>query len=93
MSLFDQRPGAQMFSWDFLDFATARYVRLRLQGMHQTMGFAENSVLGDQHGGGGGAGSLVDKQSFYSLRHIRIAAMAECSGHASKTRHTMDQVS
>lgn len=84
MSLFENRPGARTWSWTFLDFVTARFVRLRLQGMHQTTGFAENSVLGDQ--------STLDRQSFYSLRHIRIAAMAECSGHASKTRHTMDQV-
>lgn len=84
LSLIKNRPGTN--SSELLDFTLARFVRIRLQGMHSALHeeTVENNVQW-----------LVDpeslaKQSFYSLRHIKIGARAVCSGHASKAQPSDD---
>lgn len=79
LSLFNGRPGANTSSPELLDFTLARYVRLRLQGMHATM-HTDNNVqwLLDV--------PALEKRSFYSLRYIKIGARLMCHGHAIGTR-------
>lgn len=78
VSLLKNRPGATELNEDLLNFITARYIRIRLQGMHSTANL-DNSVdwLLDAHS--------LEKRSFYSLKQIRISARLNCHGHADKT--------
>lgn len=66
-----------------LDFTLARYLRLRLQGMHTTSQSA-NSIqwLVDRN--------ELNKRSFYSLRYIKIGARLDCNGHAQRAKHYND---
>lgn len=75
LSLIGNRPSANTSSPTLIQFTLARYVRLRLQGMHTTM----NNVqwLADL--------PSLDRRSFYTMRHIKIGGRVMCSGHASKT--------
>jgi laminin, alpha 1/2 len=80
MSLFNGRPGANSSSEEFINFTLARYVRIRLMGMHSSV-HAENNVqwlVGPQ---------AMEIRSFYSIRVIRINGMCVCSGHAAKCRN------
>lgn len=78
LSLLKNRPGSKISSPELLDFTTARYVRLRIQGMHTTIDSVDKSIqwLVDQ--------DALDKRSFYSIRSIKIIGRLYCSGHADK---------
>lgn len=85
LSLVNGRPGANTSSLELLQFTMARYVRIRLQGMHATMQ-TDNNVqwLVDAE--------ALEKRSFYSLRHIKIGARMLCYGHAATTSLAGDDV-
>lgn len=85
LSLVNGRPGANTSSIELLQFTMARYVRIRLQGMHATM-HSDNNVqwLVDAE--------ALKKRSFYSLRHIKIGARMLCYGHAATTSLAGDDV-
>jgi laminin, alpha 1/2 len=77
VSLLNGRPGANSSSEEFLAFAMARYVRIRLVGMHSSE-HAENNVqwlVGPE---------AMQIRSFYSLRMIKVNGRCYCSGHAAK---------
>ncbi|CAD6997953.1 unnamed protein product [Ceratitis capitata] len=78
VSLLKNRPGAMDQTEELMNFITARYVRIRLQGMHTTANL-DNSVdwLLDSQS--------LEKRSFYSLKQIRVSARLDCHGHADKT--------
>lgn len=84
LSLMENRPGANTSSLELLDFTLARFIRLRLQGMHTTVQSSENNVqwLVDR--------AELNKRSFYSLQSIKIGARLECSGHASKATTSLN---
>lgn len=87
LSLLKNRPGSNTSSIELLDFMLARYIRIRLQGMHTTLQSSENNVqwLVDR--------TELNKRSFYSLRSIKIGARLECNGHASEEKnHNNDDV-
>lgn len=74
----ENRPGANLSSTALLDFTLARFIRLRMQGLHTTINYLENNVqwLADR--------TELNKRSFYSLQNIKIGARLQCNGHASK---------
>ncbi|XP_067621354.1 laminin subunit alpha-1 isoform X1 [Eurosta solidaginis] len=78
VSLLKNRPGAMDQTEELMNFITARYIRIRLQGMHTTANL-DNSVdwLLDAQS--------LEKRSFYSLKQIRVSARLDCHGHADKT--------
>lgn len=84
ISLVNGRPGANTSSIDLLDFTLARYIRLRLEGMHTSIRL-ENHV---RRMVGSSQQSAFEKQSFYSIRLIKIGGRCYCSGHAEKCRNT-----
>lgn len=78
ISLLKNRPGATDQSEELMQFITARFIRIRFQGMHSTAN-SDNSV-----------GWLLDadslkKRSFYSVKLVRVSGRLNCNGHASKT--------
>lgn len=81
VSLLKNRPGAKDQTPELMEFITARYMRIRLQGMHSTANL-DNSVdwLLD-------AASL-EKRSFYSLKQLRVSARLDCNGHANRTQES-----
>lgn len=83
MSLFENRPGANASAIELLDFSLARFIRIRLQGMHMTLQSSENNVqwLVDR--------TELNKRSFYSLQNIKIGARLECGGHANRVKPMM----
>lgn len=88
MKLLEDRPGtkAHTASTELLDFTLARFIRLRLQGMHTTS-HSSNSIqwLVDR--------KELNKRSFYSLRFIKIGARLDCSGHARRAKqYNSDEV-
>ncbi|XP_073822984.1 wing blister isoform X3 [Musca autumnalis] len=84
VSLLKNRPGAMEQTQDIMDFITARYIRMRFQGMHSTANL-DNSVYWqlDAHS--------LEKRSFYSLKQIRVSARLNCHGHADKTRELAEK--
>lgn len=85
LSLIENRPGANVSSIELLDFTLARFIRIRLQGMHTTVQSSENNVQWNADR------TELNKRSFYSLQSIKIGARLECNGHASKhTAETSD---
>lgn len=72
-----------MTSTTLLDFTLARFIRIRLQGMHTTLNAANNiQWLVDR--------KELNKRSFYSLRYIKIGARLDCSGHAQRAKQYND---
>lgn len=85
LKLLEGRPGlnSKITPITLLDFTLARYLRFRFQGMHTT----SQSVNSIQW--------LLDwnemkKRSFYSLKHIKIGARLDCSGHAQRAKQYND---
>ncbi|XP_046866451.1 laminin subunit alpha-1 isoform X2 [Drosophila willistoni] len=78
VSLLKNRPGAMEQTPELQKFITARYMRIRLQGMHSTANL-DNSVdwLLDSQS--------LEKRSFYSLKQLRVSARLDCHGHANAT--------
>ncbi|XP_041451135.1 laminin subunit alpha-1 isoform X1 [Drosophila obscura] len=78
VSLLKNRPGAMDQSPQLMQFITARYMRIRLQGMHSTANL-DNSVdwLLDS--------LSLEKRSFYSLKQLRVSARLDCHGHSDRT--------
>lgn len=81
LSLLNNRPGFNSSTTELINFTMTRYVRIRLQGMHY---INENAVQSHS--------TSLAKRSFYSLRHIKVKARVMCSGHASKTRQSNNEV-
>lgn len=84
MSLVKNRPSttSNVTSTELLDFTLARYIRIRLQGMHTTISPTEdNNIqwLVDQ--------TELNIRSFYSLRFIKIGARLDCGGHAYQAKY------
>ncbi|XP_030377128.1 laminin subunit alpha-1 [Scaptodrosophila lebanonensis] len=79
VSLVKNRPGAIEQSEGLLRFITARFIRIRLQGMHSTANL-DNSVdwLLDAQS--------LEKRSFYSLKQVRVGARLDCHGHANRVQ-------
>lgn len=70
-----------------MDFTLARYVRIRLQGMHTTKNAGNNIQWLVDH-------TELNKRSFYSLKFIKIGARLECNGHARDAKqYNGDEVS
>ncbi|XP_037819776.1 laminin subunit alpha-1-like [Lucilia sericata] len=84
VSLLKNRPGAMEQTQELMDFITARYIRIRFQGMHSTANL-DNSVYWqlDAHS--------LEKRSFYSLKQIRVSARLDCHGHAEKTKELAEK--
>ncbi|KRF77830.1 laminin subunit alpha lam-3 isoform X2 [Drosophila virilis] len=79
VSLLKNRPGAQEQTPELMQFIRARFMRIRLQGMHSTANL-DNSVdwvLDSQS---------LEKRSFYSLKQLRVSARLDCHGHANRTQ-------
>ncbi|KAL7739990.1 hypothetical protein ACLKA6_007497 [Drosophila palustris] len=77
VSLLKNRPGAMAETAELMQFITARFIRIRLQGMHSTANL-DNSVdwvLDSQS---------MEKRSFYSLKQLRVSARLDCHGHADR---------
>ncbi|KAH8251255.1 hypothetical protein KR032_004153 [Drosophila birchii] len=81
VSLLKNRPGATDQSPELMEFITARFLRIRLQGMHSTANL-DNSVdwLLDS--------ASLEKRSFYSLKQLRVSARLDCHGHANRTQES-----
>lgn len=70
-----------------MEFTLARFIRIRLQGMHTTKNAANNIQWLVDH-------SELNKRSFYSLKYIKIGARLNCNGHAlSAKQYNGDEVS
>lgn len=82
VSLLKNRPGATDQSPELMEFITARFLRIRLQGMHSTANL-DNSVdwLLDS--------ASLEKRSFYSLKQLRVSARLDCHGHANRTQESL----
>lgn len=78
VSLLKNRPGALEQTAELMQFITARFMRIRLQGMHSTANL-DNSVdwLLDSQS--------LEKRSFYSLKQLRVSARLDCNGHADRS--------
>lgn len=85
MKLLENRPGTKsnVTSTALLDFTLARYVRIRLQGMHTTLQSSNNIQWLVER-------KELNKRSFYSLRYIKIGARLECGGHAQRAKEYND---
>ncbi|XP_060666589.1 laminin subunit alpha lam-3 isoform X2 [Drosophila nasuta] len=82
VSLMKNRPGAMAQTPELMQFITARFMRIRLQGMHSTANL-DNSVdwvLDSQS---------MEKRSFYSLKQLRVSARLDCNGNADRTQEVM----
>lgn len=70
-----------------MDFTLARFIRIRLQGMHTTKSAGNNIQWLVDH-------TELNKRSFYSLKFIKIGARLECNGHARAAKqYGSDEVS
>lgn len=75
--IVNNRPGLNSNSIELKNFTSARYIRMRFQGMFMTQNEA-NSIrwLKDEE--------QVLISSYYSLRHIIIFGRCLCNGHANE---------
>lgn len=75
--LVNGRPGLNSNSIELKNFTSARYIRMRFQGMFMTQNDA-NSIrwLKDEE--------QLLISSYYSLRHIIIFGRCLCNGHANE---------
>ncbi|ALC39642.1 wb, partial [Drosophila busckii] len=85
VSLLKNRPGGLEQTPELMQFITARYMRIRLQGMHSTANL-DNSVdwLLDSQS--------LEKRSFYSLKQLRVSARLDCHGHAERTQERTQEL-